>query len=257
MTYGHFINHKSRCEQWAFFYSTTGAYRPMDVEALVSFENEKTLSSMSTSGSPTAKRMRLIDVAEKISVSRSKTTTASSGFKIEDNARKIKNSIMSRLRADIEQFYMKIHSQYESSHISSNEIDDELMKICCKEESLLKMGFVKLNNIIRYGKKRSLTERRLIKISCLPDCPSDEEIRIFSNHFNSKPEIVQNMLEKRISNDGWTFRSDKGQVRLSLDTQIEIMKFIYQNAVFSPRKCGILKKKVSQITNLSSRIFLR
>ena len=254
----------SRCEEWAVCYSTTGAYRPKDVEALVSNDNEA-LSSNYTSGSPTSKKIRLINVAGKLSFStgsrkeesKSKTETGSSGFKVADNSRKIKSNIMLQLRSAIEQFYEKIHRQYESNHISSEDIDDEILKICNRKEGLLRMGFVELDDILRFCKKRSLTERRLIKIACLPEYPTDEEIRLFSHNFATTKTNIHNMLEKRISNDAWTYRSDKGQLRLSTDIQISMMKFIYENAVFAPRKSGVKKIKASEISNLASRIFLR
>ena len=154
------------------------------------------------------------------------------------------------MRSAIEQFYEKIHRQYESNHISSEEIDDEILKICSRKEGLLRMGFIELGDILRFCKKRSLTERRLMKIACLPEYPSEEEIRLFSHHFGTPKTNIHNMLEKRISNDAWTYRADKGQLRLSIDIQISIMKYIYENAVFAPRKSGVKKKKGS-VRNLT------
>lgn len=273
MTYAHYLNHLERCREWASVYSSTGAYIPTDMDAFDAFEKKSVVSSKS-SYSPERKKTKLHDLSQQtfssfsdrklgdqvISSYKSSieaAQTESSGFKLPDNRRQLKSNLLKRLQQDLQQFKQKIYEEYESDLLTKSDIDQEITKTFIQSSSPLKLGYIKLENVIRFAKHRFLTERRLLKSSCLPDCPSDEEIRLFALHFNTKRANIEDLVQKRITNNPLTHRRDKGQLRIPIPVQIEVMKFIHENSCFAPRRNGIITKKAIKIPNLGSRIFLR
>ena len=245
------------------------------MHAFDDFEKENAPSSKS-SYSPERKKTKINDLSQhsfssfsdrrlgdkvisSYKTSTRETTTESSGFHLPDYKRQMKSNLLKRLQQDLQQFQQKIYEEYETDFLTKSDIDHEVTKtfFAVQSSSPLKLGYIKLENVMRFAKHRCLTERRLLKSSILPDCPSDEEIRLFASHFNTERSHIEDLVQKRITNNPLTYRCDKGQLRIPIQTQIEVMNFFHENSCFAPRRNGIITKKATRIPNLASRIFLR
>ena len=94
-------------------------------------------------------------------------------------------------------------------------------------------------------------------MSCLSDHSTYELLDTFSNSFGIRFEASLNLFLRRMHNDHSSFRSDKGQRRMSVATQFELMNFILQNSQFNPGKSSLKTKKIKKVTNEATLLFLK
>ena len=170
--------------------------------------------------------------------------------------RKMKFYQMKELKQALEKFKTEALS-LESDVLSANDIVHEVINFFANEDVFLQMGYVKTKNIKQFCRNRPLKDRRIIKMACLSDCPSESQIKSHMRIFKMSEESTLDLLERRISNDPLMSRSDRFQKRLSVATQLNLMDFIMKNSVFHPGRNKLKKIRVSKIQNLATRIFLR
>ena len=164
---------------------------------------------------------------------------------------------MKSLRQSLQRFKTEIMNNFESDVLSGDEITHEILKFFGDDESFLAIGYVNSNNIKQFCRVRPHKDRRIIKMSCISSCPSENEILCFKRNFDLTMDSTYDLLERRISNNPVLFRADIYQKRLPWTLQINIMEFIMKNAVFNPGKNKLRKIRVSKIRNSAMRIFLR
>lgn len=141
--------------------------------------------------------------------------------------------------------------------INDSELKTEVLKHFSSDSLLLRLGYINSTHIKTFIGKRPYEERRLVKISTLPDCPSSDDVHEYAKMYRTNASTIETLLSKRIENDPFFTRSDKHQKRISIETQISLMKFIEENSQFSPGDCGIKRKRVSDVKNLAMRLFYR
>ena len=284
MDSNHFQHHLKRCQQWAETYSKTGSYKPVDLSALTSLksngQNEKScepcdsekssVSSLATEflASKKAKseisspiRVELShESSQSTSQSKEKSSNETSVYqpiRMDNTAHKERHSLVSRLRKELKNFKNSIFQEYTENGLDSKEIEKEIANAFFNDKLMLNNGFLELENILSFANKRPYFERRLIKIAMLPEIPSMDDIKVFGRLLHTTEETILDWCDQRSRNDPRYSRSDKGQTRMSVDHQMELMNYIYQNSHYLPKKDGIKTIAVEKISNLASKMFLK
>ena len=266
----HFQQHLERCKKWAENYKKTGSYKEIDLKSLdqckLDQRNITSLSSQSSSSKDAQSNHSLPDAAQpnvqQFSQPSNKTSgpsTKSTSVFEPNNMNKpyrIRFNLLARLRQDLKKFREKIFEEY-SEVLDDCFIEKEISNQFLNKQILLKDGFVELKNILEFAQKRPYSERRLIKMATLPDTPSMDEVNIFSKLMQTSEETILNWCDQRFLNQPRFYRSDKDQKRMSVDSQIQLMTYIYENSQYMPKRDGIKRIEVAKVKNLATRIFLR
>lgn len=187
----------------------------------------------------------------------SKETSIYEPIRIDNTKYKQRHSLVSKLRKELENFKSSIFQDYTENGLDSKDIEKVIAQTFFNDKLMLNNGFVELENILSFANKRPYFERRLIKIALLPEIPSMDDIKVFGRLLHTSEDTILDWCDQRSRNDPRYTRSDKHQTRMSLDHQMELMTYIYENSHFLPKKDGIKTIAVDKIRNLASKMFLR
>ena len=275
----HFQQHLVRCQKWAEIYSTTGSYKEVDLNSLEQSQSDENNSGSLSSESPPSQKIRSVAFCPEIdrksphqeqsgqklsqsSASSNKTSGTSSKtsmFEPEpiNQKKKERHNLLWKLRQELKKFQYNLFKEF-CDVLTEQDIEKEISKQFLKKETLLKSGFIEIENVLSFARKRTYPERRLLKMSMLPDIPTMDEVKIFCKHLHTNQETIFDWCDQRFNNDPRYYRSDKDQKHsMSVEDQIQLMTYIYENSQFLPKRDGIKSVEVSKVKNIAVRIFYR